>query len=122
MSNALYLNYKSQTDAMIARHDLNVLTGIELSDFVIVDVDDFIDGTKDSFVVLMKGSMVDYHVDDRDNKITSGNANKSQEFKELWKFIRAGNNWVVDDIKSEVSLADLEKLHAYSEKVNRLLS
>jgi len=107
MSDAIFEKHKIQTDQMIAAHRKNVLESINLTETDIVDVEDFSDNKKDRFWVYLKGSMVDYTIDDTTDRIVSGQQ-KPEEFTELWKFIRSGDNWVLDEIDQKVSLFKLK--------------
>jgi hypothetical protein len=52
--------------------------------------------------------MIDYTIDDTNNRVVSGNNTKAESFTELWKFVRGGNAWVLDEIDQNVSLSDLK--------------
>jgi hypothetical protein len=107
MSNAIFEKHKLQTDQMIAAHRKNMLESINLTETDIVDVEDFSDNKKDCFWVYLKGSMIDYTIDDTSNRVVSGER-KSEGFTELWKFVRSGDNWVLDEIDQKVSLFKLK--------------
>jgi hypothetical protein len=111
MSQAIFNKHKMQTDQMIADHQRNVLEDIRLIETNIVDVQDFTDNKKDLFWVYIKGEMRDFIADDRTRDIVSGE-DKIAGFTELWKFIRTGDNWVLDEIDPKVSLFDLNKCEA----------
>jgi hypothetical protein len=111
MSGAIFEKHKIQTDQMIAEHRKNMLESINLIETDIVDVEDFSDNKKDRFWVYLKGSMIDYTIDDTSNRIVSGQQ-KPEGFTELWKFIRSGDNWVLDEIDQKVSLFKLRKFGA----------
>ena len=111
MSQAIFDKHKMQTDQMIAEHRRNVLEDINLIETDIVDVEDFADNKKDLFWVYIKGKMRDFMADDRTRDIVSGD-DKLEGFTELWKFIRAGDTWVLDEIDQKVSLFDLNKFKA----------
>ncbi len=115
MSSALYQKHKLQTDQLIAQNRKNVLQDINLIEVRIVDVEDFLDNKKDLFWAHIKGSMIDYTIDDRTERVLSGDRNKAEEFTELWKFVRAANTWVLDEIDQKVSISDLERFAAKSE-------
>ena len=111
MSKAIFDKHKMQTDQLIAEHRRNVLEDINLAEIEIVDVEDFADNKRDRFWVYFKGSMKDFMADDRTRDIVSGK--DSQEgFTELWKFIREGDTWVLDEIDQKVSLFDLKGFKA----------
>jgi hypothetical protein len=52
--------------------------------------------------------MIDYTIDDTNNRLVSGDSTKAESFTELWKFVRIGNTWVLDEIDQNVSLSDLK--------------
>jgi hypothetical protein len=114
MSQAIFNKHKMQTDQMIAEHRRNVLEDINLIETEIVDVQDFADNKRDQFWVYVKGEMRDFMADDRTRDIVSGNEDK-EKFTELWKFIRAGDTWVLDEIDQKVSLFDLKGFKATTE-------
>lgn len=107
MSNAIFEKHKLQTDQMIAQHRKNMLENINLTDRDIVDVEDFSDNKKDRFWVCLKGSMIDYTINDTNNGIVSG-SRSGDKFSELWKFIRSGESWILDEIDQKVSLFKLK--------------
>jgi hypothetical protein len=111
MSQAIFDKHKRQTDELIAQHRRNVLEDINLTDTDIVDVEDFADNKRDLFWVYLKGSMRDFMADDRTRDIVSGE-DKVESFTELWKFIRQGDTWMLDEIDSTVTLFDLKGFKA----------
>ncbi|MEY2509355.1 MAG: hypothetical protein QOE26_118 [Verrucomicrobiota bacterium] len=52
--------------------------------------------------------MIDYTIDDTNNRLVSGDSTKAESFTELWKFVRIGNTWVLDEIDQNVSSSDLK--------------
>jgi hypothetical protein len=108
MSDALFQNHKLQTDHLIEEHHKNMLENINLTQADIVDVEDFVDNRKDRFWAHIEGSMIDYTIDDTNNRVVSGDNTKAESFAELWKFVRVGNTWVLDEIDQNVSLSDLK--------------
>jgi Tim44-like domain len=115
MSPALHQKHKLQTDQLIAQHRKNVLENINLIEVRIVDVEDFVDNKKDLFWAHIKASMIDYTIDDTTDRVLSGNRDKAEAFTELWKFVRAANTWVLDEIDQKVSVSDLSGFAATSE-------
>jgi predicted lipid-binding transport protein (Tim44 family) len=112
MSDAIFQKHKLQTDHLIEEHHKNMLENINLAQVDIVDVEDFVDNRKDRFWAHIEGSMIDYTIDDTNNRIVSGNNTKTESFTELWKFIRVANTWVLDEIDQKVSLSDLKGFEA----------
>ena len=115
MSEAIFQKHKLQTDHLIEEHHKNMLENINLIQTDIVDVEDFLDNRKDRFWAHIKGSMIDYTIDDTNDRVVSGNNTKAETFTELWKFIRVGNTWVLDEIDQSVSLSDLKGFEAKSD-------
>jgi hypothetical protein len=116
MSAQLFELHKTQTDAMIARHETNVLEAIELAQATIVGVANYGQPGFDSFWVYIEGSMIDYTVSDRTGHIIKGDNQKSQAFHELWKFARGEKDWVLAEIVQEGSsgIKALEHIHSFS--------
>lgn len=103
----LYAQHKQQTDALIGKHRTNILENIILNDVLIVQARDEPDNSKDCFWAFINGKMVDYEVDDKTKKITDGDK-KLRDFMELWQFKRHGDQWLLNQIDSEVTLSDIE--------------
>jgi predicted lipid-binding transport protein (Tim44 family) len=112
MSDAIFQKHKLQTDHLIEEHHKNMLENINLTHADIVDVEDFVDNMKDRFWAHIEGSMIDYTIDDTNNRVVSGDSKKAETFTELWKFVRIGNTWVLDEIDQSVSLSDLKGFEA----------
>lgn len=68
----------------------------------------------DQFWAHLEGSMIDYTIDDTNHRVVSGNNKKAESFTELWKFVRSGDSWVLDEIDQKVSLSDLKNFEAKS--------
>ena len=109
MSDRIYTKHKMQTDEMLANGRKNVLAKINLKEVMIISVADYDDDTKDSFSAHIKGSMIDYDVDDKTGNVLSGDKTKIESFKEIWHFIRKGNKWVLDEIDQDVTMGDIRK-------------
>ena len=110
MSQSLYEKHKLQTDEMLKKGHKNILKKIKLIESRIVEVTDCKDNSKDKFWVYIKGSMIDYTIDEKTDKIISGDKSKNEKFSEFWKFIRGlDNNWILDEIKQKDSIRNLYK-------------
>jgi hypothetical protein len=92
---SLYNTYKSQTDALLARNHRHVFKRVHLDKIKIMGINDYKDDTKDSFWAYIKGSAFDYYTDSF-SKIISGNSSKPSHFREMWKFIRTPQGWVLE--------------------------
>jgi predicted lipid-binding transport protein (Tim44 family) len=115
MSPALFLLHKQKTDAMLKKHERNVLKDIRLLEAHLLGLLDFQDDRKDQASVLIKGSMIDYTEDDRNGDIIKGKSDKDETFRELWTFVRGEKDWVVDKIQDSPELTTTGFLKAWRE-------
>lgn len=106
MSDRLYQKHKLQTDNMLRDGHKPMMFAINLKKASIVEILDFEDNSKDQFCAHIEGSMTDYVINERTKEHVSGDANNAS-FKELWRFIRSGNTWVLDEIDQSVSASEL---------------
>lgn len=107
MSERLYRKHKLQTDQMIQDGTRNILECVNLSKATIVEIADFRDNAKDRLWACMEGSMIDYHIRLSTGAVAKGSKDKPEDFRELWKFIRTPQGWVLDEIDQSVDLSDL---------------
>lgn len=114
MSDRLYHKHKLQTDEMIKEGLKPIMNCINLKSASIVEILDFEDDSNDRFCAHIVGSMVDYVIHERTKELVSGNPDNAT-FKELWKFVRNGNSWVLDEIDQSVSASELLNMIAKSE-------
>jgi len=120
MSERLYEKHKLQTDQMISQNRKNILKQLNLKEAKIVEIADYEDDSKDRIWVHIKGSMIDYIVDDRTNKVISGDKFEVEKFSELWKFVRGANGWVLDEIDQKVQISDLVGFKSFSEELKNI--
>lgn len=113
MSERLYLKHKSQITDMLNRGTRNEMEDISLDSVKIVEVLDYLDDSKDRFIALIEGSMIDKLVNSTGAVIDGDD--KKRPFKELWKFKRELHGWVLDEIDSSVSISDVKDLQVWSE-------
>ena len=116
MSDRIYQKHRLQTDEMITNGTKNMLAKMNIEEKMIISVSDYNDNSEDSFSVYIKGSMVDYTIDDKTNALISGDNTNPEVFKEIWVFIREKNNWVLDDIDQNVSIGDINHSRAFTER------
>ncbi|HMZ60890.1 MAG TPA: hypothetical protein PL048_19090, partial [Leptospiraceae bacterium] len=77
---------------------------------------DYQDAKRDIMLVLIKGSMIDYVIDEITGKIKWGKKDEPEEISELWKFIRSRDRWVLDSIEQKVEIKFLHELHSKPEE------
>jgi predicted lipid-binding transport protein (Tim44 family) len=119
MSERIYQKHKLQTDEMIANGTKNVLAKMNLEAIMIISISDYIDNSQDTFSVFLKGSMIDYTIDDKTNAVISGDNSKPETFKEIWTFIRDRQKWKLDEIDQDVSMGDIDRSKTFSEKLKK---
>ena len=115
MSSSLYNKQKDEIDGMIARHELMVVPKEKLMILYIVAVNDYIDTTKNTFVVLAYGVRFSYIINDETQTPLKNQKRPDLFFKELWFFNRHKDTWVVNDIHSGVTSNELQALESFSE-------
>jgi hypothetical protein len=116
MSERLYKKHKIQTSYMRQKQRRNIMENINLKEAKVVEIMDYIDDSQDSFWVYIVGSMIDYTIDDKTGKIIDGKK-INLPFKELWRFIRQGDTWVLDEIDQNVTISDLRDFDPFSEEI-----
>ncbi|HEX3047846.1 MAG TPA: Tim44-like domain-containing protein [Bacillota bacterium] len=115
VSATLYEKYKAETDRLIREHRKHILETVRLIETRIVQVADYTDDSKDMMWVHIKGSMIDYIVDDQTGEVVSGNTDQAETLTELWKFIRGPKGWALDEIDPNVSISDFNKFYSFTE-------
>lgn len=116
MSDRIYEKHKMQTDAMISAGTKNMLENINLLSIMITSVEDYADNSRDTFVALIKGRMTDYHINEKTKSVQKGDPSKTENFEELWRFIRIRDAWMLDEIDQTVNKDDLKYARAYTQK------
>lgn len=109
MSERIYTKHKMQTDEMLKNGRKNILAKVNLKEAMIISVADYEDDKKDTFSAHIKGSMIDYDVDDKTANVLSGDKTKIETFREIWHFIRLENKWVLDEIDQDVTMGEIRK-------------
>lgn len=118
MSAQLYCKHKMQTDGFLALGRRNVLASISLQEIAIYSVSDHKNEARDTFSAQLSGSMIDYMVN-KNGAVIAGTPSETETFTEIWKFVRANNQWVLDRISPSASPSAIERGVAYSHKVRR---
>jgi predicted lipid-binding transport protein (Tim44 family) len=103
----MFLEQKRKTDKLIKSGRKNVLESINLVEASIISVTDFKDNSKDIFSSHIKGKMINYIIDDKTEKVISGDNKHYKPFEEIWHFKREGNKWVLSEIDQKVTVYNL---------------
>ena len=117
MCQKIYDKNKLQSDEIIKKGWINVLENIKVHQSTIISVKDCINNKKDTFSVLINASMVDYHINEKTKRVTEGVTYRSQDFEEIWRFIRIDNNWYLDKIYSDINGRDLIGSNHFKKKL-----
>ncbi len=107
MSDKMFEEQKLKTDFLINSGRKNILESIRLDETSIISVTDFKENSKDKFSAHIKGRMINYIINDRTLKVTSGDNKHYTPFEEVWHFIRIGNKWVFNEIDQNITIYDL---------------
>lgn len=97
-SKDLLENHNSKLQWMVCKHELNVLKNVELIQATPISAVYSINSEYDHIWFYIKGSMVDYTINDETSEIINGST-KSRVFSEYWKFIKENDVWVLDEIR-----------------------
>lgn len=117
MSERIYQKHKLQTDEMIVNGTKNILEKMNLEEVMIISISDYHDNSEDTFSAYLRGSMIDYTINDKTTAVLSGDNSQPETFKEIWTFVRDRNKWVLDEIDQNVTISDIDRSKAFSEKL-----
>jgi len=81
--------------ALSGAHRVNKMGSPKISKSMIVAAKDFDDNNKDEFILGITASAKDQLIDTRDNTLLFED---KKSFTEFWRFIRRGNDWILDGI------------------------
>lgn len=115
LSGDLLLKYTKIIDRYKLKGERNVLEVIDLISIELVGIDDREGYNFDNFMVLIKGSMVDYMITEATGDFVPrswGEAEKDaksvQTFWEIWTFSHDQNgNWLLSDISENTGILDI---------------
>jgi hypothetical protein len=115
MTKNIYEKHKAQTDEMIASGKKNILEQIKISQIVIISISDYKDNSKDSFSAYIDASMIDYTIDEKTEKVLSGDNSEAHSFSEIWTFLREDNKWKLDEISTDTSFSVIDNIKVFTE-------
>ncbi len=106
MSPRLYEKHKFDTDEMITNNEINILENLRLIEVRIIELNDGPAIGESSRSVqncgrlsaYIRASAVDYIIDASTRDLIEGDRNASEEFVEIWKFLKGPEDWIVDEI------------------------
>ncbi len=116
MTSNFYDSYQWQLDGMKTRGEVNMMEDISLSSVNIISCKDYIDNKKDSFTAYIKGSIVDYTINETTNEVIKNSGKESEKFVDAYVFLRAGNKWLADKVFNEPSLGVIFDAASFKEE------
>ena len=111
MSPQLYRQYTSILNRYKSRGLSNIIEGIEIKEASVIYFDDYIDDSKDSIAILIKGELKDYfaHIGYIKNV-------EKQKFKDAFVFVRSNDNLILTEIINEPNFEQITKPKNHIEK------
>lgn len=97
MSEDLYKTHTTKLGWLTIKNQKNILDRIKLLSVKPISVQHYLDISKDVVWFYIKGSMIDYIIDNRTKEVVEGST-FPKSFVEYWKFIRVDDNWILDKI------------------------
>ena len=96
LSESLYEQWKLKIEWQQFQQQYNQLDHIQLLKVILVDLHDAIDNQQDFFWVYIEGKMNDLMIEKQEVI-----ASNHDSFVEYWKFVRHGNDFLLDEIKQQ---------------------
>ena len=96
LSESLYEQWKLKIEWQQFQQQYNQLDHIQLLKVILVDLHDAIDNQQDFFWVYIEGKMNDLMIEKQEVI-----ASNHECFVEYWKFVRHGNDFLLDEIKQQ---------------------
>lgn len=96
LSESLYEQWKLKIEWQQYQQQYNQLDHIQLLKVILVDLHDAIDNQQDFFWVYIEGKMNDLMIEKQEVI-----ASNHECFVEYWKFVRHGNDFLLDEIKQQ---------------------
>jgi len=112
----LYSNYSVQLNQMKKRHEKNMLCNIKITETQIIGCEDFQDNSKDRYIAYIKGTMLDYLINERSNIIVQNPEKVIGGFTDTYHFVRNNNTWLLEKINNTVTMQDLIETKNFTEK------
>ncbi len=116
ISQELYNDYKTQLDVMKSSHEKNMLEGINVTNVSIISSQDYRDDSQDTFTAYIAGKIIDYTINEQTGNVIKNEKQEEESFSDNYQFIRRGNAWILNSIKNDVSLGDIESAVNYKEQ------
>ena len=114
ISESIYRSEKAQMHRVKSRNHKNIIQSATLKDLKIMGIGDYRENNKDYFWAYISGSMYNYFVNEYTREVISGNSTIKKNIKEMWKFTRSSDGWILDKIDKTI-LLELFKVKSFTE-------
>lgn len=111
----LHDKYKVMLSEMTSRNEKNIISQIDITETKIIGSQDYKDDSKDRYVAYIKGTILDYTINDKTGEIIKNPSKEIEEFSDTYHFIREGKRWILEHIDNNVSLLDIVTSKNYKE-------
>lgn len=115
ITQSLFDDYAEKLDAMRMNNERNILRDIDIDEIKIIGCRDYKDNSKDSFIAYIKGTILDYTVDDRTGNTIKNENQNNEKFTDTYYFHRSENKWLLNFIDNDVNLLDVVIATSYKE-------
>ena len=112
----LYTEYKIVLNQMKKRHEKSMLSNINFTETRIIGCEDFKDDSKDRYTAYIKGTLLDYTIDERFDTIIKNQQKTIEHFIDTYHFVRINNDWILEKIDNTVTVQDIFEVKNYIEK------
>lgn len=107
ITNDLYEDYGRQLQVMKENYEKNIIKDINITEINIISCEDYHDNSRDTFVAYIKGTILDYTINEKTGYVIKNENKEPEEFVDTYHFVRSNNRWLLNEIDNEVSLSDL---------------
>ena len=116
MTPELYSRMKDTLNSMILNKTINVIVPIEIKDVRIIGCEDYKDDSKDRYIAYIKGTIIDYTIDETTGIIIKNDHKSYETFKDTYHFVRINYSWVLEEIDNLVTIWDVINTRNYKEE------
>ncbi len=113
---SFYNRFKVQLDEMKAKGENNMIESISISSTNIICCRDYKNNEADTFSALIKGSLIDYTINESTGRVIKGSKSDTEKFTDYYVFTRDGNNWLLNEVINDPELGIILEAKSYSEE------
>lgn len=112
----LHRKYKIKLEYLRMEHKVNIIRNINITDIKIIGCEDYKDDSKDRYIAYIKGTILDFMVDDRTGRNITNEDKETETFSDTYHFVRVDNNWLLENIDNSVSMLDVITTRNFKEE------